>query len=170
MKRLLFLFLMCLPMVVCAQDDVEMMTPTYVKADAMTKTQGSTKWRSTHIGVTKWDDGRVGMGLMNPPHIFIGKRAMDGSRLPMNTCKVGLYAEDGTLVWLAEKWKCQPGEGGTVLYFTADAKAENQQTGERRKITTFDILSWLQQTGNYVRYIADVYGDYYWDVSGKFAE
>lgn len=161
---------MCLPMMVCAQDDVEMMTPTYVKADAMTKTQGSTKWRSTHIGVTKWDDGRVGMGLMNPPHIFIGKRAMDGSRLPMNTCKVGLYTEDGTLVWLAEKWKCQPGEGGTVLYFTADAKAENQQTGEKRKITTSDILSWLQQTGNYVRYIADVYGDYYWDVSGKFAE
>ena len=62
MKRLLFLFLMCLPMMVVAQDDVEVMTATYVKADAMTKTQGSTKWRSTHIGVTKWDDGRVGMG------------------------------------------------------------------------------------------------------------
>jgi hypothetical protein len=36
--------------------------------------------------------------------------------------------------------------------------------------TTADILSWLQHTGNYVRYIADVYGDYYWDVSGKFSE
>jgi len=43
MKRLLFLFLMCLPMMVVAQDDVEVMTATYVKADAMTKTQGHRK-------------------------------------------------------------------------------------------------------------------------------
>ena len=170
MKRLLFLFLMCLPMMAVAQGEVEMMTSNYVKADPMTKMQGSTKWQSQHIGVTKWDDGRVGMGLMNPPHIFVTKRAMDGSRLPTNTCKVGLYTPDGTLVWLAEKWKCQPGEGGTILYFTGDSKTENQQTGEKRKITTADILKWLSQKGNYIRYIADVYGDYYWDVSGQFAE
>ena len=150
--------------------DIESMTANYVKADAMTKTQGSTKWKSEHVAVTLWDDGRVGMGLINPPHIFVGGRDFMGNRKPTNTCKVGLYTPDGTLVWLAEKWKCQPGEGGTVLFFTGDSKAENQQTGEKKKMTTKDILGWLQQTGNYIRYIADVYGDYYLDVSGQFAE
>jgi hypothetical protein len=169
MKRLVTLLLLFLPLMMTAQE-IETLTQYKTKADQMTKMDGATKWRSEHVGVTLWDSGVVGMGLMNPPHIFIGKRAADRSRLPYNYCKVGLYTKDGTLVWLAEKWKCQPGEGGTVLYFTVDAKAENQQTGEKRKITTADILSWLQHTGNYVRYIADVYGDYYWDVSGKFSE
>lgn len=83
-------------------------------------------------------------------------------------CKVGLYAQDGTLVWLAEKWKCQPGDGGTVLYFVGKSKATNHQTGEKKTITTTDILEWLRKQGQYVRYIADIYGDYYWDVSAKF--
>lgn len=169
MKRLVTLLLLFLPLMMTAQE-IETLTQYKTKADPMTKTEGATKWRSEHVGVTLWDSGVVGMGLMNPPHIFTGKRAADRSRLPYNYCKVGLYTKDGTLVWLAEKWKCSPSESGTTLYFTESAKAENQQTGEKRKITTADILSWLQQTGNYVRYIADVYGDYYWDVSGKFAE
>ena len=153
-----------------AQDDVEVMTSNYVKADPMTKEQGSTKWRSDHVAVTLWDDGRVGMGLINPPHIFVGKRGLYGSRLPTNTCKIGLYTPDGTLVWLAEKWKCQPSEDGTILYFTGDGKAENQQSGEIQRITTADIYSWLLHPGNYIRYIADIYGSYYMDVKAKFAE
>ena len=167
MKRLVTLLLLFLPLMMTAQE-IETLTQYKTKADPMTKTEGATKWRSEHVGVTLWDSGVVGMGLMNPPHIFIGKRSADRSRLPYNYCKVGLYAEDGTLVWLAEKWKCQPGEGGTVLYFTADAKAENQQTGEKMKLYTSDVLEWLKmQEGNYVRYIADMYGDYYFDVSAK---
>ena len=167
MKRLVTFLLLFLPLMMEAQE-IETLTQYKTKADPMTKTEGATKWRSEHVGVTLWDSGIVGMGLMNPPHIFIGKRPADRSRLPYNYCKVGLYTKDGTLVWLAEKWKCQPGEGGTVLYFVESAKAENQQTGEIIKLYTSDVLKWLQmQTGNYVRYIADVYGDYYFDVSAK---
>ena len=169
MKKVLFLLLTCLPMMAMAQE-IETMTSAYVKADPMLKSQGSTKWKSDHVAVTLWDDGRIGMGLINPPHIFVGGRDFMGNRKPTNTCKVGLYTADGTLVWLAEKWKVLPGEGGTVLYFTGGSKAENHQTGEKRKVTTNDILSWLQNPGHYVRYIADVYGDYYWDVSAKIAE
>lgn len=170
MKKVLFLLLVCLPMMAVGQE-IEAMTSAYVKADPMMKTQGSMKWRSQHVGVTKWDDGRVGMGLMNPPHIFIGGRDVMGKRKPTNTCRVGLYAEDGTLVWLAEKWKVLPGEGGTVLYFTGKSKAVNQQTNQKKEITTNDVFEWLSQhSGNYVRYIADVYGDCYWDVSAKIAE
>lgn len=167
MKRLVTLLLLFLPLVTTAQE-IETLTPHKTKADPMTKTEGATKWRSEHVGVTLWDSGVVGMGLMNPPHIFIGKRAADRSRLPYNYCKVGLYTKDGTLVWMAEKWKCSPSESGTTLYFTESAKAENQQTGEKLKLYTSDVLEWLKmQEGNYVRYIADMYGDYYFDVSAK---
>ena len=161
---------MCLPLMAGAQDDVEVMTSNYVKADPMTKTQGGMKWKSQHMGITKWDNGDVGMGLMNPPHIFVGGRDFMGNHKPTNTCKVGLYAADGTLVWLAEKWKVLPGEGGTILYFVGKSKCVNQQTGDKSDITTVDILNWFSQKGNYIRFIADVYGDYYWDISAKFAE
>lgn len=167
MKRLVTLLLLFLPLMMTAQE-IETLTQYKTKADPMTKTEGATKWRSEHVGVTLWDSGVVGMGLMNPPHIFIGKRAADRSRLPYNYCKVGLYTKDDALVWLAEKWKCSPSESGTTLYFTESAKAENQQTGEKMKLYTSDVLKWLQmQEGNYVRYIADMYGDYYFDVSAK---
>lgn len=161
------ILLLFLPLMTAAQE-IETLTQYKTKADPMTKTEGATKWRSEHVGVTLWDSGVVGMGLMNPPHIFTGKRAADRSRLSYNYCKVGLYTKDGTLVWMAEKWKCSPSESGTTLYFTESAKAENQQTGEKLKLYTSDVLEWLKmQEGNYVRYIADMYGDYYFDVSAK---
>lgn len=173
MKKVLFILMMCAAVMtaVAQEHKVETMTATYVKADKMAKTQGSTKWKSDHVAVTLWDNGDVGMGLINPPHIFVGGRDFMGNHKPTNTCKVGLYTADGELVWMADGWKVMPGQGGTVLYFTGSAKAENQQNGVKQKITTTEILKWLQQQpGNYVRYIADVYGDYYWDVSVSIAE
>lgn len=168
MKQFILTITLLLSALTAGAQDIETMTAVYVNADPMTKAQGSTKWKSQHVAVTLWDDGRVGMGLINPPNIFIGGRDFMGNYKLMNTCKVGLYAQDGTLVWLAEKWKCQPGEGGTVLYFVGKAKSTNHQTGEKKTITTTDILEWLRKQGQYVRYIADIYGDYYLDISAKF--
>lgn len=146
--------------------DVEVMTSVYVKADAMANTPGSLKWKSEHVRFTEWDDGRVGMGLVEPPHIFTGGRDFMGNRRAVNNCKIGLYDVNDELVWLAEKWKVMPGEGGTVLFFAGEGKAVNQLTMESMKISTNDIMSWLKR-GGYVRFIADVYGDYNFDVSAR---
>lgn len=104
MKRVFLFLAVMFAMSVSAQDDrvVEEMTATYVKADPMTGSQGGNKWRSEHVGFTEWDNGLVGMGLFDPPHIFQEGRDFMGNRKPVNTCKVGLYSSDGTLIWLAE--------------------------------------------------------------------
>lgn len=145
---------------------VEVMTSTYEKADAMAKKPGGLKWKSEHVRFTEWDNGTVGMGLVEPPHIFTGGRDFMGNRKPMNTCKVGLYDADGELIWMAEKWKVMPGDGGTVLYFAGDAKAVNQVTSESTKVSTVDIMDWLKGGGS-VRFIADMYGDYNFDVRAR---
>lgn len=170
MKKLFFLFAMMVVAIGAqAQEEriIEKMTATFVNADPMAGTQGGRKWRSEHVGFTEWDDGSVGMGLINPPRIFQGGRDFMGNRKPVNTCKVGLYKLDGTLVWLAEKWKVMPGEGGTVLYFVKDAKGKFVDIDEPYKMTPRELLSYLKKGGWYIRFIADIYGDYNFDVSGK---
>ena len=165
-----FLFMAVMfAMSVSAQDDrvVEEMTATYVKADPMTGSQGGNKWRSEHVGFTEWDNGLVGMGLFDPPHIFEEGRDFMGNRKPVNTCKVGLYSSDGTLIWLAEKWKVMPSEGGTILYFVKDVNGVMQETGKKYKSTPEELLNYMKEKGGYVRFIADIYGDYYFDASAK---
>ena len=165
-----FLFLVAMILqqtgLMAQEADVEVMTSNYVKADVMAGKPGGLKWRSEHVAFTEWDTGQTGMGLIDPPHIFTGGRDIMGNRSPINTCKVGVYDTNGELTWLAEGWKVMPGEGGTVLYFTKDAKAVNHQTGEKRKITPAEILCWIKE-GGYVRFIADVYGDYNFDVRAR---
>lgn len=150
-----------------ASKAIEIMISYYQEADAMSNQPGGKKWRSEHVGFTEWDDGSVGMGLLNPPHIFIGGRDFMGNRKTLNTCKVGLYSAEGTLIWMAEKWKVMPGEGGTVLYFTKSATGVMQSNGMKYKSSPADLLKYLKENGGYVRFIADVFGDYYFDVSAK---
>jgi hypothetical protein len=78
-----------------------------------------------------------------------------------------LYSSDGTLIWLADKWKVMPSEGGTILYFVKDATGVMQDTGKKYKSTPTELLNYMKEKGGYVKFIADIYGDYYFDVSAK---
>lgn len=54
-----------------------------------------------------------------------------------------------------------------MLYFVGSAKAENMKTGKKITVTHADIFNLLKETKGYVRFIADMYGDYEMDVSAK---
>lgn len=144
--------------------DIEEMTAQRYEKDPMSNRPGSLKWRSQHVGFTEWDNGTVGMGLLNPPHIFTG------DRYGMSTCKVGLYDKSGKFLGMVEKWKTSPGERGTVLFFTGEGKFKEEGTGHKRTITPAWILQWMKETGGSVRFIPEVYGDYEFSVSAKLKE
>ena len=146
------------------RNDIEEMTAQRYEKDPMSNRPGSLKWRSQHVGFTEWDNGTVGMGLLNPPHIFIGDR--NG----MSTCKVGLYDKKGKFLGMVEKWKTSPGERGTVLFFTGEGKFKEEGTGQKRTISPAWILQWMKDTGGSVRFIPEVYGDYEYSVSAKLKE
>lgn len=144
--------------------DIEEMTAQRYEKDPMSNRPGSLKWRSQHVGFTEWDNGTVGMGLLNPPHIFTSDRNC------MSTCKVGLYDKSGKFLGMVEKWKTSPGERGTVLFFTGVGKFKEEGTGQKHTISPAWILQWMKDTGGSVRFIPEVYGDYEYSVSAKLKE
>lgn len=45
-----------------------------------------------------------------------------------------------------------------------------QDTGKKYKSTPEELLNYMKEKGGYVRFIADIYGDYYFDVSAKIKQ
>lgn len=103
--------------------------------------------------------------ICNPPHIFVSdKWTTTGNNKGFTTARVGLFAENDSLLAIVEKWKAIPSEHGTMLQMGADATF-NRPNGQKMKGNiTYVLGTLLKRKGSYVRVVAPVYGDYLFEV------
>ena len=140
MKRLLFFFLMCLPMMAWAQ---ELMFKHRQKADPLTGEPALTYWESRHVMLSKTDDGRYYLSINNPQHIFI-----EGET------KVGFYSAKGKLLMTSDDWICDRETGSVTMWLkggeTSDSTAYCRAPEELAFTSTPMYEVWARDDGKYV--------------------
>ena len=131
MKKVLFLLLMCVPMNVQAQE-MEYLDSIRIKADPLYPNSSGMVWQSKHMYFKLYEKGGLIWKICNPPHIFVNdKWAITGNDKDFTTARVGLFAENDSLLAIVEKWKAIPSEHGTILQMGADATF-NRPNGPRK--------------------------------------
>lgn len=167
MKQLLTFALLLLTMTAGAQE-MEILDSIRVEADVMYGTSGYTMWQSKHMRFSLSDKGTLEWEIINPPHIFIFDRfKLTGKSMGYSNARVGLFAENDSLLAMVDKWKALPSEYGKILRLTADATF-NRPNGEKMKGTILHVLGTLmQRKGSYVRVVTNVYGDHYFEVKAR---
>lgn len=167
MKRLFFLMLTTvIAITVSAQAKMELLDSIRQEPDPMYDRPGRTIWKSDHMMFIINDNNTMEWRLINPPHIFVSnKESFGGQR--QNTVKIGLFAENDSLLAKTDKWKAVVSEHGQVLTVAADGTLV-RPTGEKIKATIAHIFLTLKmRKGSYVRIVTDVYGDYYYEVKAR---
>lgn len=167
MKKLITFALLLLSIAAGAQE-MEILDSIRVEADVMYGTPGYTMWQSKHMRFSLSDKGTLEWEIINPPHIFIADRSkLTGKSLGYSNARVGLFAENDSLLAMVDKWKALPSEYGKILRLTADATF-NRPNGEKMKGTILHVLGTLmQRKGSYVRVVTNVYGDHYFEVKAR---
>lgn len=167
MKKAIFMMLM---LTVClstnAQAQMEILDSVRQEPDPMYDRPGRTIWKSDHMMFIINDNNTMEWRLINPPHIFVSnKESLGGQR--QNTVKIGLFAENDSLLAKTDKWKAIVSEHGQVLTVGANGTLI-RPTGEKVKATIAHIFLTLKmRKGSYVRIVTDVYGDYYYEVKAR---
>ena len=167
MKRLLFLLIMCLPMMAGAQE-MEILDSIRYAPDPMYDNVGKTIYQSKHMVFILSDAGTLEWKLINPPHIFINSRSkLTGQNLGYSNVRVGLFAENDSLLAMVDKWKAITSEHGQILTLVATAtfKRPNGEKMDGGSPTVFATL--LKRKGSYVRVVAETYNDYLFEVKAR---
>ena len=172
MKRLLFLFLMCLPLMAGAQ---ELMFKHRQKADPLTGESALTYWESRHVMLSKTDDGRYYLSINNPQHIFI-----DGKT------KVGFYSAKGKLLMTSDDWICDKETGSVTMWlrggYTSDSTSYcrdyvefsdniidiNSRWDDKHIVEPQHIYKFLTETNGYIRIVTPTYYGGTFDVKARF--
>lgn len=136
--------------------------------DPMYGNIGKTIYESEHMIFIVSDEGTLEWQLRNPPHIFISDHSkFTGQELGYSNARVGLFSENDSLLAMVDKWKAIPSEHGQILRMGANATF-NRPNGEKLKGGSPHVFATLKQRkGSYVRVVANIYGDYWFEVKAK---
>lgn len=145
---------------------IEILDSIRLEADPMvSRSVGRVELRTNHVVIEFSDDNTVKWSLQNPDHIFVGDKDWFGDRKATCNVKVGLYAADGTLLSIADKWKGIPSEHGTIMNMAAKGEMHNIKTEQDLELTIADlIVASKLRPGAYIRVVTPVYGDYLMDI------
>ena len=170
MKRLLIIFVaMILQQTGLVAQEMELLDSIRQDPDPMyIERGGCTMWKSDHMVFIINDNSTIEWQLRNPPRIFINERSkLTGQELGHSYARVGLFDEKDSLLAIVDKWKAYPSGHGTILKMSADATF-SRPNGETIKGTILHVWgTLLQRKNSYVRVVANIYGDYYFEVKAK---
>lgn len=145
---------------------IEVLDSIRLEPDPMvSRDVGRIELRTNHVIIELRDDNTCKWSLINPDHIFVGDKDWFGDRKATCDVKVGVYAADGKLLSIAEKWKGVPSEHGTILNMAAKGKIHNIKTDKDVELTIAElVVASKLRPGAYIRVVAPVYGDYLMDI------
>lgn len=169
MKKVLFLMLaVVLSSPPAKGQEMEILDSISIAPDPMYGNKGKTVWRSEHMEFILNEDNTLEWQLRNPPHIFISDRSKwNGDYLGYSNARVGLFADNDSLLAMVDKWRAFPSEHGTILKMSANATFDRPD-GTKTKGTIAHVYgTLLKRKGSYVRVVCNVYGDYYYEVKAK---
>ena len=166
MRRMISIALMLFAVMTAGAQEMELLDSIRQNPDPMYKERGGmTIWTSEHMAFIIYDNDTMEWRIKNPPHIFISDRSKwTGQDLGYSYARVGLFAENDSLLGMVDKWKVVPSKHGTILNMTSSATFD-RPNGEKLKGTMANVWVTLnQRKGSYVRVVTKVYGDYYFEV------
>lgn len=168
MKKGLLILMMCAVSMTVVAQEMEILDFVRIEPDPMYGNKGKTVLASEHMVFIVNDNNTIEWQLRNPPHIFISDRSKwNGDDLGYSNARVGLFAENDSLLAMVDKWRAFPSEHGTILKMSANATFDRPD-GTKTKGTIAHVYgTLLQRKGSYVRVVCNVYGDYYHEVKAK---
>lgn len=168
MKKGLLILMMCAASMTAVAQEMEILESVRIAPDPMYGNKGKTVLASEHMVFIVNDNNTIEWQLRNPPHIFISDRSKwNGDDLGYSNARVGLFAENDSLLAMVDKWRAFPSEHGTILKMSANATFDRPD-GTKTKGTIAHVYgTLLQRKGSYVRVVCNVYGDYYHEVKAK---
>lgn len=168
MKKGLLILMMCTVSMTVVAQEMEILDFVRIEPDPMYGNKGKTVLASEHMVFIVNDNNTIEWQLRNPPHIFISDRSKwNGDDLGYSNARVGLFAENDSLLAMVDKWRAFPSEHGTILKMSANATFDRPD-GTKTKGTIAHVYgTLLQRKGSYVRVVCNVYGDYYHEVKAK---
>lgn len=168
MKKELLSLMMCAASMTAVAQEMEILESVRIAPDPMYGNKGKTVLASEHMVFIVNDNNTIEWQLRNPPHIFISDRSKwNGDYLGYSNARVGLFAENDSLLAMVDKWRAFPSEHGTILKMSANATFDRPD-GTKTKGTIAHVYgTLLQRKGSYVRVVCNVYGDYYHEVKAK---
>lgn len=160
--------MMCAASMTAVAQEMEILESVRIAPDPMYGNKGKTVLASEHMVFIVNDNNTIEWQLRNPPHIFISDRSKwNGDDLGYSNARVGLFAENDSLLAIVDKWRAFPSEHGTILKMSANATFDRPD-GTKTKGTIMHVYgTLLQRKGSYVRVVCNVYGDYYYEVKAK---
>lgn len=160
--------MMCAASMTAVAQEMEILESVRIAPDPMYGNKGKTVLASEHMAFIVNDNNTIEWQLRNPPHIFISDRSKwNGDDLGYSNARVGLFAENDSLLAMVDKWRASPSEHGTILKVSANATFDRPD-GTKTKGTIAHVYgTLLQRKGSYVRVVCNVYGDYYHEVKAK---
>lgn len=168
MKKGLLILMMCAASMTAVAQEMEILESVRIAPDPMYGNKGKTVLASEHMVFIVNDNNTIEWQLRNPPHIFISDRSKwNGDDLGYSNARVGLFAENDSLLAMVDKWRAFPSEHGTILKMSANATFDRPD-GTKTKGTIAHVYgTLLKRKGSYVRVVCNVYGDYYHEVKAK---
>lgn len=168
MKKGLLILMMCAASMTAMAQEMEILDSVRIAPDPMYGNKGKTVLASEHMVFIVNDNNTIEWQLRNPPHIFISDRSKwNGDDLGYSNARVGLFAENDSLLAMVDKWRAFPSEHGTILKMSANATFDRPD-GTKTKGTIAHVYgTLLKRKGSYVRVVCNVYGDYYHEVKAK---
>ena len=168
MKKGLLILMMCAASMTAVAQEMEILESVRIAPDPMYGNKGKVVWTSEHMVFIVNDNNTIEWQLRNPPHIFISDRSKwNGDDLGYSNARVGLFAENDSLLAMVDKWRAFPSEHGTILKMSANATFDRPD-GTKTKGTIAHVYgTLLKRKGSYVRVVCNVYGDYYHEVKAK---
>lgn len=160
--------MMCAASMTAMAQEMEILDSVRIAPDPMYGNKGKTVLASEHMVFIVNDNNTIEWQLRNPPHIFISDRSKwNGDDLGYSNARVGLFAENDSLLAMVDKWRAFPSEHGTILKMSANATFDRPD-GTKTKGTIAHVYgTLLKRKGSYVRVVCNVYGDYYHEVKAK---
>ena len=174
MKKVLFLLLMCMPMVAVAQ---EIMVKHRQNADPLTGEPSLTYWESRHVMLSKTDEGKFYLSINHPKHVFVSGET-----------KIGFYTAKGQLIMASGDWSGAIETGSVTKWLrggeTSDSTAYcrepqeflfssgpsyEMQAQEEGKyvVEPQHIYKFLTETNGYIRIVSPTYYGEYFDVKAR---
>ena len=171
MKKVLFLLLMCMPMVVLAQEiGEEEMSPSQQKGDPMLGTKYRVTWISKHAQIDQGQFGPV-LILKCEGHIFVNGQT-----------KVGLYNQNDSLVAMSSIClNSKPTQGSQHFlingpFFSKDSILMGEYSEDRYyvkkswRLKLKDAIKWVQTEKGAIRIVTPTYGNRLYDIKLRFKE
>ncbi len=171
MKRLLFLFMMCLPLMAVAQEmGDEILSPFHQQGDPMLGTKDRLIWISQHA---KIDQGQFG------PVIIL---KCDGHIFTKGLTKVGIYNKQDSLVAMSSVClnakPTQDGQHFTLSgpMFSNDSIPMSEYSEDQYyvkkswRLKLKDAIEWVKKDKGAIRIVTRTYGDRIYDIRLRFKE